>query len=204
MKKTWIILLCITMVLSLAACGKKGPEFNTLADCMAAPYERCMDMVDGENYVYVFFDNKEDGTRIPYRVTAEMTQEIYEQYLGLDFFDENYNDEVIKLIGGQKITQVEDLSSKIPTQKSLDEWVGKKGQEMMDAGYEVSGFGWGGGDDAEITVEKGLFEFTVLVDATDDFADEDFSGMDAFPDMTIRGISWSGMSTMCTDLSVTD
>ncbi len=204
MKKTWIILLCITMVLLLAACGKKGPEFKTLGDCMAAPYEYGTEMVDEENYVYVFFNNKEDGTRIPYRVTAEMTPELYEQFLALDFFDENYSDEVLKLVGGQKITQVEDLSSKIPTQKEMDAWVGKKGQEMMDAGYEVWGFGWGGGDDAEITVAKGLFEFTVSVDATDDFADEDFDGMGAFPNMTIKGVSWTGMSSMCTDLSVTE
>ena len=199
MKKALVILLCISMLLSLAGCAEKGPKYKTVGDAMAEETGGGYKQWDEEQFIYAFEVNG-----VPMRVVAKSSPEIIEQIDALDFFDENYEEKFKEIVAPLEVTGCEDLSSKIISQKELDKLAGKSGQELMDAGFEVIGFGWGGGDESEFDLCKGLFEYHAVTDAPEGVDSEDFDGMEHFNEVTVKSINYVGLSFNSTDLTITE
>ncbi|MER1994283.1 MAG: hypothetical protein ABS897_09630 [Eubacteriales bacterium] len=73
-------------------------------------------------------------------VKALVPEEALEAYQAVDFFDEERDAKQIAAIGGCAIESVTDLETLAIPQEELDRWIGKSGQDMLDAGWEQNGY----------------------------------------------------------------
>ena len=189
------------MMLSLASCGGKTPanRFRTLGDAFAVESTYHYEYCDETNYVYVF-----DCDGAPFRVVAPMTKELFDQVDAVDLFDEDRDVKIHEIISPLELSSVEDLSVKIPDREKLNKMVGKTGGDLLDQGYELIGYGWGGGDEMVYTLVSGVFEYDATVDAAEDIDDEDFDSEAAFRTALIKDFTYAGVSYRSTDLSYAD
>lgn len=200
MKKILVVMLCAALLLSVTACAKKEEaKYKTVGECLDVTTDDHFTYYDDVIFVYAFDDQ---GT--PARITADMTPELLEQIEALDFQAEDYDDQYKKLVGQLAIKTYEDLSQYVIKQEELDKNVGKTGQELIDAGFEVVGFGWGGGDECEFDLEKDMFQYHVVTDVPEGIEDEDFDGMEHFSEVTVKSMSYLALSFRSTDLPVED
>ena len=193
MKKGLALVLALMLMISvLAACGQTGENstgdtegaqgpvsgtaaiesLETIGDAMALESAEFRQSSGETNrFVYVF---GLDGTY--YRVIAPMTDEEFQEFMDLDYDDPDYDAKLEKIIGPLKIETWENLSDMIPPQEELDQWVGKTGQELFDAGWTNSGWNL---DEMEFWMDYGPFMYTVVMDGTvenvEDFDEEDIA-----------------------------
>ena len=67
-------------------------------------------------------------------VKASVPEEALEAYQAVDFFDEERDAKQLAAIGGCAIESVTDLETLAVSREELDQWIGKSGQDMLDAG----------------------------------------------------------------------
>lgn len=200
------ILLCVlTMALAifvLTACGgnsddssddqkeeKTGinlEELKTLGDAFDLETEDDQFESDYKTFVYVF--EKDD---VAYRVRAELTKDVAKKYEKLDAADQDYSDKVKEVVAPMEITKRENLTEMIPSQEELDKYVGKTGKDMINDGWEASGFETDG-DESRFTVGKGPFNFTVVVDAKVK-EKEEFDTEKEFSPLKIKSVKYLGL-----------
>ncbi len=152
--KRWMILVLVLALAVLAGCAKKeekGSEPQTKADNTTTTtkeeaetldltkfqklsdlfeYDFCQSTASDSRYVYVF---ESDG--IYYRALAKLTSEMCDKIWNLDYSATDHIEQEQKLVADLPIEKIENLSELIPTQEELNQWVGKKGSELMDAGW---------------------------------------------------------------------
>ena len=188
-----LFLTLILMISVLAGCGQTGEESSggtdgaagepvsgtaaieslaTIGDAMALEGAEFRQSSGQDNrFTYVF---GLEGTY--YRVMAPMTDEEFQAFMDLEFDDPDYDAKLEKVIGPLKIDMWENLNDMIPPQEELDQWVGKTGQELFDAGWTNSGWNL---DDMEFWMDYGPFMYTVVMDGTvenvEDFDEEDIA-----------------------------
>ena len=193
MKKGLALVLALMLMISvLAACGQTGENstgdtegaqgpvsgtaaiesLETIGDAMALESaEFRQSSGEANRFVYVF---GLDGTY--YRVIAPMTDEEFQEFMDLDYDDPDYDAKLEKVIGPLKIETWENLNDMIPPQEELDQWVGKTGQELFDAGWTNSGWNL---DNMEFWMDYGPFMYTVVMEGTvenvEDFDEEDIA-----------------------------
>ena len=200
MKKLLILILTAVLVLSTAACGKQAAQedpdaLNTLGDAFAVGSETNMSSYDSRHYVYVF---EKDG--VPMRVTADIPGEVYDKLEDLIYDSEDTEEKVRELVAGLKLSKVEDLSENVLSQEELDKLKGKTGQELLDAGYTISGYSIDE-DYTDFFMDYGDFEYVVSfneslnnVEITDEYAQ--ISGL------TVKEAKYSGVSYTATDIGI--
>ena len=193
MKKGLALVLALMLMISvLAACGQTGENstgdtegaqgpvsgtaaiesLETIGDAMALESaEFRQSSGEANRFVYVF---GLDGTY--YRVIAPMTDEEFQEFMDLDYDDPDYDAKLEKVIGPLKIEKWENLNDIIPAQEELDQWIGKTGQELFDAGWTNSGWNL---DNMEFWMDYGPFMYTVVMEGTvenvEDFDEEDIA-----------------------------
>ena len=146
--------------------------------------EGVMSNYSPETYVYAYIL---DGT--PIRVTAEMTQEIYDALWNLEF-DDNYDQNFHDLIADLPVTDVEDLSYMALSQEELDAFVGMKGEDVLAQGFSLNGYMYSD-DETVFYLENGLFDYAFeFEEIIDDEADpyEQMNGM------TVKSVRLDGMA----------
>ena len=146
--------------------------------------EGVMSNYSPETYVYAYIL---DGT--PIRVTAEMTQEIYDALWNLEF-DDNYDQNFHDLIADLPVTDVEDLSYMALSQEELDAFVGMKGEDVLAQGFSLNGYMYSD-DETVFYLENGLFDYAFeFEEIIDDEADpyEQVNGM------TVKGVRLDAMA----------
>lgn len=176
MKKTIALIVALMLsVLALAGCGggESGADpadaavtvdsLKTIGDVIALESDTEQSSVSGDKVVYVF---KVGDTY--YRAIATISEEDADAYFAIDFEDEDYEQQQEAIVAGLPIDEIQNLSEMIPEQSELDEWVGKTGGELMDAGWYCSGYNL---DDEVFWMTYGPFMYDVTFDA--DFSDVD-------------------------------
>ena len=193
------VMLCAALTAGLAACSKgetkaKIPEIKTMGDVYELEATHAFNDWSDSQYIEVF--TYED---IPVRVTAEFSKDLADAVNALDFFDQDYNNKFAEIIKDCEITEIEDLSAGILDQKTLDGYVGKVGQDILDEGFEYGGYGF----DGEITysMTKGLFQYAFLMDGVTEVG-ADFDGEEEFAGLKVKSVTYAGPSYYSTDLSV--
>ena len=189
MKKALSVLLVLSMLIAVGVSARADSQFTTMADALETPTEYYMSGWDDSHYVYVFESNG-----VPWRVVSDFSAELCEQIEAVDFFDEEHDEKIAAIIGPLPLVIVEDLSRYYPDQKELDSWIGKTGQEMLDAGFEPWGYDVNG-ETAEFTLVFALFEYTVAV--KEHVSDDDPEAV--FPGLTVKGIEVNGVSSHSAD-----
>ena len=198
MKRILFLLAVIALLFSLAACGgAPAPgdtgELNTLGDALSAESSYYYSSWSPEKYVYVFDNNGE-----PYRVVANMTQELYDAVSKIDFSDPDHNSKLMEVLGKLPLESVENLSEGIPDQKELDRLVGKTGQELLDDGFSVSGYSTDG-DAEEFTLAQGPYQYLVTFNEPAP-ADAENAEDDGIRELTLKSITYNGLSNNCVDI----
>lgn len=202
MKKIIFSALSILMALALlVSCGKAGntssekpidltnvsvDSLKTLGDIIAlkiedqqlACYEQC--------YVYAFNLN---GTY--YRAISNLSEEDSETIMDLDILEEDYEKKRNKLISPLKIDKMENLSEQIMTREEMDSWIGKTGQELIDAKWYTNGHNL---ETMEFWLGYGPFVYTVVFDgevAEKDY--EDFDDEEDIKDFTVKSVEYDSI-----------
>jgi len=204
-RKGWALFLTLIMMISvLAACGQTGGDSSgtdeaaqgpvsgtaaieslaTIGDAMALEGAEFRQSSGQDNrFVYAF-----DLEETHYRVIASMTDEEFQAFMDLDFDDPDYDADLEKIIGPLKIEKWENLSDMIPPQEELDQWVGKTGQELFDAGWTNSGWNLEG---MEFWMNYGPFMYTVVMEGTVENA-EDFDEGDIAP-LVVKSVTYNDL-----------
>lgn len=212
MKSSTKILAALALVLALAlvplaACGGQtadngdatGTEdaatavdisgWKILADAYAATEESKASGYDDTYYVTVLAGNDRY-----YRVVAEADTAVLDQTNELDFFAEDYNEQYNAIVGALNIISAEDITDQLIAEND-PAYVGKTGQELIDAGFVFVGYMGYGGDETYGTFDKDSFEYEITfgVSISDD-TDEGAAIMDV-PSTAIQMVSASDAAT---------
>ena len=215
MKKILTLVLAVLLITGvLSGCTKKeetptggetsgqaetteagGPEtWKTISDIQKVEglYEN--EKAHFENlFVYAF---TVDG--VIYRAVVNLTQEQSDALWALDIFDENYDQKEAEIVGSIPISQLDNMTERIPSQSDLDAWIGKTGEDMLKEGGRVSGWLT---YEKQFYVDLGFFEYLVTVDG-DLQIDEngESEGEELFSPMVITKVEYYTLANAAWDL----
>ena len=206
LKKLLSLALALLLVVAiLAACGSKGESsseeqgsgsedalseesLTTIGDIYAL--EETEDM---QNAVYdgkaIFAFKYKDNY---YRTVSSISKEDEEAYIGIDFADEDYEEQQKKILEPLAIDTVENLTSQILSQDDLDALVGKTGKDLVADGWKYNGSY--NLDNMEIWMENGPFVYTVVFDGTAEGADTDnYDPEQETKDLKVKSIEFNSI-----------
>ena len=169
--------------------------WKTLGDALAAQTESVASGYDENHYISVF---KVGDSLV--RVVAKSNEEASEKAGGLDFLADDYEKQLVEVVGGLELVSAEDLTPGIPKQEELDGFVGKKGSDLEAAGYEFESYFMTGGDQTGAFYEKGYYALNVTFDTkvAEDAGQKDEDGH-ALKDAVISEVTFAGPSEAATD-----
>ncbi len=201
---TCLVLLLAVSMFSFGACGGSKKEetetsevkLETIGDVYAAAEEESVTYTMGEDRICCVF--QADG--VPYRVMADIPEGLYAKIDEISFEDEDRDKKVIELLSPVVLKEVTDLSDKIPDEKALSALQGKSGEELLNDGYEISGY-YAADGEATFYLDKGLFEYEMTANEKVEDCDN-FDGYEELPAMTVKTIEWAGFSSYASDFDV--
>ncbi|MBO4884597.1 MAG: haloacid dehalogenase-like hydrolase [Clostridia bacterium] len=162
----------------------EGAELGTLGDYLDLGAENSSSNYSPTRYVYGYIL---DG--VPVRVTAEMTEEIYNALWDLEF-DDDYEQNFRVLIEDLPVVSVEDLSDEMISQEELDAFVGMKGEDVLAQGFEVNGYSYSD-EETVFFMENGLFDYAFEFEEIID--DEEADPYELVNGMTVKAAWCSGI-----------
>ncbi|MBR0414479.1 MAG: hypothetical protein IJI67_05380 [Clostridia bacterium] len=197
MKKTLCMILAAAMLICLlSACGTQKVEvdstditagdsvvegFKTISDavnCKEATYNQWAQVND--IFFYVF-----DLGAATYRVRADYAGDIPDDFFNKDFSTEEGKAAIDQLVGSLAITKAENLTANMPKQEDVDKFVGKKGQEMLDAGWKTSGIDF---ENNVVFMSNGIYGCDAAVEEKLEET-EDYDEEALFKDATIKSVT---------------
>jgi len=123
-------------------------------------------MTDDEN---VYAVCEKDGRQ--YQVIAPFPEEARADYDALDFFADDYQEKAYAILGALAVEDCVDLTDAVIPQEELDAFAGKTVQDVVDAGFEGTGWSvWEG--DATLYFSKDYMEYTATAAMPEDFDEE--------------------------------
>lgn len=212
--KAVIAALCLALsAVPLAACsGQKADDaadggasapsaqaavdlssWKTLGDALAAQTESMSAGWDDNYYVTVF----RAGDSVV-RVVAKMTPEASEKIDAMDWTRDDIDQQLIEAAGALELVSAEDITDQVLSQEELDKFVGKTGQDLVDAGWTFANYFMYGGKETAATFENGSLAYSFTFDVTtpeDATEDEGASVMGA----TITQAEFQGPADSATD-----
>ena len=110
----------------------------------------------------------------------------------MDFFADDREEQINAILSPLEIISLVDLKTLALSQEELDQWIGKTGQDMLDAGWEYNGYRYS--DDGSICMVNGRFQYLVsfkeALAAPASFDEEpDYAGL-TVSGVTFDDISW--------------
>lgn len=200
MKKALSLVLTLLLVAALiTACGKAGDtgntatpgEFKTIGDIInTAGAEQLQSATVDGNYVFVYSLN---GSY--YRAVTALTEEQDEAIWSLDILADDYDAKLAELISPLVIDRIEDLSAFALTAEELEQWVGKTGEELFDAGWTDAGWNL---DGMVFWMDYGPFQYDVVMEGEvgdwDSFEEEDIYSL------TVKSVTPNGQLGDATNL----
>ena len=184
MKKLLTILFVIALMTAFTACGGAS-EPKTLADVYDLETENFMEAYDAEYYAcYYAIDGKYT------RVSATMTQDLYDQADAISFDDPDRDAKVKEILGPVEVTDVQDITALVPAEDDVSALVGKTGQELMDEGYDLTYFAVNG-DVTSVSATKDYCAYLFDFDGT--VKDDDPAWKDKVAKMKVTEASFQDL-----------
>lgn len=171
---------------------ESGTEEKTMADVLEFP--SLATSLGSEFFAYVY---EQEGTL--YRAVTKLTPELSDQLFAVDFDDPEYDQKLNGLLGPLPIDRMDNLTEMVPSQEELDAYVGKTGQELFDEGWFYVSYNL---EDMEADMNAGLFVYTVKFDYDGEPMEntEDFDFEEAFRDLKVNSVTYSGLGNITADL----
>ncbi len=175
--------------------GAAGPEsWKTLGDILAIEGVYINERSSFAHQYIIAFTT--DGTI--YRAIANLTEEEEEAIFALDIFDENHEQKENELIAPVAITQLDNMSEKVLSGNELEKWIGKTGEELLNAGWTVSGWNL---YEKQFFLDYEYFEYNVIMDGElKAEGDEEIDGAQAIKPMTVKKIEFDHLNNACWDI----
>lgn len=212
MKKLVSVLLVALLAISLAACSNQGGNssqgssqgsessegfdlstLKTLGDLYQIDPEHC-DYGMSETRIAMVLHTEDLAIRGRADVSAQQNEAID----AIDFFAEDRDDQMLEIFKDIPFTSVEDLSKGIPSEEEINAFVGKTGQDLLDAGFGGgSGYMMGGGE-YEFYLSQGDYEYVVIFNDVTEVPDEQ-SVEEFIVPLTVKSITYFGISQNASD-----
>ena len=189
MKKLLTVLCALLCVLSLAACAKKeenvpaggdtSSEVNNIGDCFRM-----------ETLGYEIDDNNIKVITDEYVYEGTMTPELYDKLNEIDFFDEKMNEKYAEVLS---VVAIDKKTLRSESKLSADEiasLIGKKGQELIDKGFENYGYYMNKDENSQFMMGKNGYNYNVTVEEKYE-NDDSIDGTELFSKSTIKEITES-------------
>ncbi len=206
MRRAVAAAVAVLAAVSLCACGGQSgqgtaqgsgsgqaAEIATLADAFAQECSGSSWGYSDRAFVYVY--ETEDGGA--WRVVALMDEKMHDELDAVDIFDEDHDQKIREIAGAMKVESVEDLMAGVTPQAELDKLVGRKGQELLDEGYELAGW-YVFDDEAAFFLNKGYYQYRVHVEEKLEGGD-DYDGDGEFPGLTVKDVQYNMLNETATD-----
>jgi hypothetical protein len=104
--------------------------FRTVSEIYAAD-GKVVERGNIENTYYIIFELGGNT----YRVYADISDEALRELTSIELEDAEYDKKYQELEGKLEIHKLDNLTEKVPSQKELDKWVGKKGKALLEDGW---------------------------------------------------------------------
>ena len=121
-----------------------------------------------------------------YRVSAPMSEETEAAIFAVDYADEDWEEQEKKLLAPLEIDTYQNLTTAIPSQKVLEQYVGMTGEELLDDGWTCSGYYL---DEMQFYMDKGLFNYAVTFDGQLEMKD-DFDEEEAIKPLKVKSVAY--------------
>ncbi len=162
-------------------------SLNTIGDVLELTKGSCQSAIGEGKVIFAFEYN---GSY--YRVTAAISEKDQADYNGLDFFDEDYEAKGNAIISPLKIDKVECLDDQKLNSEEMEAFIGKTGQDLMDAGWHNdSGYNL---ETMEFWMSFKSFEYTVVFDGTIDESEyENFDSEEGIRALVVKSLAFEGL-----------
>ena len=193
MKKITAMLLCLMMALALVGCGEQESNgSNEITALFEEGYMFSFTSYDETSWAGIF--QKDDSLDTVYKVTAAMTKQQYEDYSAIGFDDEDYEAKQKELLGQLADVTVTDITDKLPSQETLDSYIGMTMGELVEAGFEKTGYMGDPGMGYEFFFDGPEYSLSVTPENSKDIQDmNDYSENDILA-LKIGAVEFTGFS----------
>ncbi len=199
MKKTLAIILALSLVVCfLVACGNKKDNETPSADAASVDsFKTIGDIISNESavynqaasyngkFIYVFEMNGDY-----YRAVTPIDDKTSDAIFSLDMTKDDYQEKYNNLASPLVIEKIDSLNDQIVPQEELDKLVGKTCEELVNDGW--SNDGEYNLDSMEFWMNKGAFEYTVVLDGKIENTDE-FDFENDAKSFTVKSITLNGL-----------
>lgn len=166
-------------VLPLAACGSQqqgsseeatqGTEpvaldvssWKTLGDGLATMTDTLSYGYDESYFVCVIRSGDSSV-----RAVCKADPSIDEKLADIGFDDPDYNEKITAALGDLELISAEDITNTQLSQEELDSYVGKTGQDMLDAGFVFAFYNMYGGEQTGADMDNGYYTYDVTFDVS--------------------------------------
>ncbi len=199
MKQFHMILSVLLIMCALTACAAKEPsgsgKYATIGDAVKAgdgEGAQTNMAFDEEHFIYVI-ETPDEAVRL----VADVPKDVRAAMDEVDIADEDFEAKIFEIVSPLPVTEEEDLKAGIPTQEELDAYVGKTGQELLDEGFEASGY-VEDEQNIDFFMVKGLYEyrFTAAEHKTVDGEETE----ELVKGLTVEKAAYEALSYYVTDL----
>ena len=133
---------------------------------------------------------EENGRQL--ELIAQLSDADFAEYENLDFFADDYQQQVLDIVRRQAFTDCVDFTDALIPQEQLDAYAGQKGTALLDDGFEESGFS-ASAEGGTLIFAKDDFEYEAeftLPEGYDEEAELDFAKL--CEDGEIQSVRFSG------------
>ena len=110
-------------------------SWKTMGDVLPLKAESRETSWSDGNYYYYF---RYAGTE--WLVKADVSEEQKDAVFAVNYGDDDRDEQILAILGPCEIQTVTDLKTFALPQEELDRWIGKTGQDLLDAGWEYNGY----------------------------------------------------------------
>ena len=163
-------------------------EWRTMADVLSLDTDGTEATWNDQSYIYII-----DYAGTQWLIRAEFSRALSDAIRDVDFMADDRQAQVNAILAPCKIDLVIDLSTLARSPEELAQWIGKTGQDMLDAGWEYNGYSRDG-TGVYVNMIDGDFQYKVA------FAEElempqVFGEMpDNLGEATVKDITFGGKS----------
>ncbi|MBR2835398.1 MAG: hypothetical protein IKE43_06805 [Coriobacteriales bacterium] len=143
--------------------------WNTLGDALSAA-SKVIGVSQLEDSDVIVLKVNESIIRVIAKIDPALSDEFYE----LSFFDDDFTKKATEIVGDSELVSAEDLTLSALTQDELKKYIGKTGQDLLDAGFVFERYIMYGSEQTMASYDYGFFSYDFMFDvsvpesATDD------------------------------------
>lgn len=169
-------------------------DLKTFGDILSLDQNECQIAIYENKAIIAFKINGEY-----YRAISNISQETQDAIFDLDIFDDDYDEKYDNLLKPLKIDKIENLEGMKLSQSEMNSWVGKTGQELLDAGWNESGWNL---SDMEFWMDYGPFEYTVTFNGEVSESEyDDFDFYERAESLIVKSVEYNSIGD-ATDIEI--